>query len=47
MLAFTLFPDARQQILLDYEQRLLNLDAQKALSFPSMGDFDERLYPKT
>ncbi len=39
--------DARQQILLDYEKRLLNLDNQEALSFPNMGDFDERLYPKT
>jgi NAD(P)H dehydrogenase (quinone) len=39
--------EGRQQILLDYEQRLLNLDALEVLSFPSMGDFDERLYPKT
>lgn len=39
--------DARQQILLDYEKRLLNLDNQEALSFPNMGDFDKRLYPKT
>ena len=37
--------DARQQILRDYEQRLLNLDRLEALSFPTMNDFDERLYP--
>ena len=39
--------DGRQQILLDYQQHLLHLDAKEPLQFPRMGDFDERLYPKS
>ncbi|HXE36986.1 MAG TPA: NAD(P)H-dependent oxidoreductase [Azonexus sp.] len=38
--------EGRQQILVDYQQRLLTLDALEPRRFPSMGDFDERLYPK-
>lgn len=38
--------EGRQQILIDYQQRLQHLDALEPLRFPSMGDFDERLYPK-
>ncbi|WP_265943342.1 NAD(P)H-dependent oxidoreductase [Dechloromonas sp. A34] len=38
--------EGRQQILVDYQQRLLTLDTLEPLRFPSMGDFDERLYPK-
>lgn len=37
---------ARQDILRDYQARLQALDALEPLSFPSMDDFDERLYPK-
>lgn len=36
----------RQQILVDYQQRLQNLGGLEPLRFPSMGDFDERLYPR-
>jgi len=39
--------EGRQQILLDYRQRLLQLDTLEPLRFPRMEDFDERLYPKT
>lgn len=39
--------EGRQQILLDYQQRLLQLDTLEALRFPRMEDFDERLYPKS
>lgn len=38
--------EARQGILLDYRQHLLNLENEVPLSFPSMNDFDERLNPK-
>lgn len=38
--------EGRQQILVDYQQRLQHLDDLEPLRFPSMGDFDERLYPK-
>lgn len=39
--------EGRQQILRDYQQRLLHLDTLEPLQFPRMGDFDERLYPKS
>lgn len=39
--------EARQQILHDYAQRLNHLDDLQPLQFPSLTDFDERLYPKT
>ncbi|HSV69072.1 MAG TPA: NAD(P)H-dependent oxidoreductase [Methylibium sp.] len=35
----------REQILHDYRQRLAGLDALEPLAFPSLGDFDEKLYP--
>lgn len=38
--------EGRQQILVDYQQRLQHLDDLEPLRFPSMGDFDARLYPK-
>lgn len=38
--------EGRQQILVDYQQRLQHLDDLEPLRFPCMGDFDERLYPK-
>jgi NAD(P)H dehydrogenase (quinone) len=38
--------EARQDILADYRERLLQLDAQTPLSFPMLSQFDERLYPK-
>lgn len=38
--------EARQDILRDYQGHLLALDAQVPLAFPSMDDFDERLYPR-
>ena len=38
--------EARQQVLMDYEQWLTRLDTLAPLSFPRMGDFDQRLYPK-
>lgn len=39
--------EEREQILRDYQQRLLQLDTLEPLSFPRMDNFDERLYPKT
>jgi NAD(P)H dehydrogenase (quinone) len=39
-------PEARQQILLDYAQQLHGLDTLVPLSFPSLNDFDDQLYPK-
>ena len=39
--------EARQQILYAYAQRLNHLDDLPPLQFPSLDDFDERLYPKT
>lgn len=39
--------EARQQILHDYALRLNHLDDLQPLQFPSLSDFDERLYPKT
>ena len=39
-------PEARQEILDDYRDRLLNLDQLTPLSFPRIEDFDARLYPK-
>jgi NAD(P)H dehydrogenase (quinone) len=38
--------EGRRQLLVDYQQRLQHLDELEPLCFPSMGDFDERLYPK-
>jgi NAD(P)H dehydrogenase (quinone) len=38
--------EGRQRILVDYQQCLQHLDDLEPLRFPSMGDFDERLYPK-
>lgn len=39
-------PEARQQILQDYKQYLQNLDQLQPLEFPTLDQFDERLYPK-
>jgi NAD(P)H dehydrogenase (quinone) len=39
--------DVRQTMLLDYQVRLRNIEQDEALIFPSMGDFDEKLYPKS
>lgn len=39
--------EARQEILIDVEQRLAQFDALAPPSFPDMGTFDERLYPKS
>ena len=37
--------EARQQFLLDYGQRLQQLSDDRALVFPKLAEFDERLYP--
>lgn len=37
----------RQQMLAVYAERLQHLDRLTPLRFPSLADFDERLYPKT
>lgn len=39
--------ESRQQILVEYSDRLSHLDDLVPLRFPSLDDFDERLYPKT
>ncbi|WP_306603589.1 NAD(P)H-dependent oxidoreductase [Azonexus sp.] len=39
--------ESRQQILVEYAGRLNRLDDLTPLSFPSLDDFDDRLYPKT
>lgn len=39
-------PEARQQILEDYKQYLQNLDQLQPLEFPTMDQFDDKLYPK-
>ncbi|TYC51416.1 flavodoxin family protein [Zoogloea oleivorans] len=39
--------ESRQQILVEYAGRLNRLDDLTSLSFPSLDDFDDRLYPKT
>lgn len=38
--------EARQQMLHDYAERLLQLETLTPLQFPSLAEFDERLYPK-
>lgn len=38
--------EARQQMLDDYAERLRHLEALTPLRFPSLAEFDERLYPK-
>ena len=38
--------EQRQQMLKDYSEHLLQLDQLEPLQFPSLGDFDDRLYPK-
>lgn len=40
-------PEQRAQIMEDYKQWLAALPTQEPLKFPKMGDFDEKLYPKT
>lgn len=37
--------EARQQILLDYQQYLHNLENLSALDFPKLEQFDDKLYP--
>lgn len=37
--------EARQQILLDYQQYLHNLENLPALDFPKLEQFDDKLYP--
>ena len=39
--------EARQQMLVDYQQHLSNLENLKALEFPKLEQFDEKLYPLT
>ena len=39
-------PEARQQILEDYKQYLQNLDQLQPLEFPTLEQFDDKLYPK-
>jgi NAD(P)H dehydrogenase (quinone) len=39
-------PEARGKVLEEYRAYLTRLSELKPLSFPSIGDFDERLYPK-
>lgn len=39
-------PEERARYLNDYKQRLQALDDLTPLAFPSMDDFDEKLYPK-
>lgn len=39
-------PEARQQILEDYKQYLQNLDQLQPLEFPTLDQFDDKLYPK-
>jgi len=39
--------EARQQILHDYAERLQQLEKLQPLTFPSLADFDDHLYPKT
>lgn len=38
--------EARQQVLEDYKQYLQNLDQLQPLEFPTLDQFDEKLYPK-
>lgn len=38
--------EARQQVLQDYKQYLQNLDQLQPLEFPTLDQFDEKLYPK-
>jgi NAD(P)H dehydrogenase (quinone) len=38
--------EARLQMLNDYREHLLRIEQVQPLSFPRMGDFDDRLYPK-
>lgn len=38
--------EAREEILRDYGEYLVGLDAVQPLQFPRLSDFDERLYPK-
>ncbi|MNC65378.1 Flavodoxin-like fold protein [compost metagenome] len=37
--------EARQQILLDYQQYLHNLENLPVLDFPKLEQFDDKLYP--
>jgi NAD(P)H dehydrogenase (quinone) len=37
--------EARQAFLLGYRQRLENIDADEAIEFPRLSQFDDRLYP--
>lgn len=39
-------PEARQQVLEDYKQYLQNLDELQPLEFPTLDQFDDKLYPK-
>lgn len=38
--------EARQDMLMEYQERLLHLDQATPLIFPKLVDFDEKLYPK-
>jgi NAD(P)H dehydrogenase (quinone) len=37
--------EARQQFLVDYDQRLQHLSDDQPLVFPKLSQFDEQLYP--
>ena len=37
--------EARQQMVVDYQQHLSNLENLKALEFPKLEQFDDKLYP--
>ena len=37
--------ETRVELLNDYRARLLNLESEAPLAFPSLDDFDELLYP--
>jgi NAD(P)H dehydrogenase (quinone) len=39
--------EARQQFLVDYDQRLQHLSDDQPLVFPKLSQFDEQLYPLT
>jgi NAD(P)H dehydrogenase (quinone) len=39
--------EARQQFLVDYDQRLQQLSDEQPLEFPKLSQFDEQLYPLT
>jgi NAD(P)H dehydrogenase (quinone) len=39
-------PEARQQVLENYKQYLQNLDQLQPLEFPTLDQFDDKLFPK-